>query len=214
MWSDGASAALFRPRVSAVVGLSSVLVAFLVLGCAPRRTVTVSAAAPTTTAAKIVAGARDQLTWGTTYDSAYRRLTYPGGDVPRDKGVCTDVIVRALRAAGHDLQKLIHEDMKKSWRSYPRYGGLSKPDRNIDHRRVPNQMAYMRRHATKLPLDGDWKRGDFVYWKLDSGLDHCGVLTDKLNSSGEPYVIHNLSTPSEEDCLRSWKIIGHYRWKK
>ncbi len=173
-----------------------------------------------TPAQKIVAGARDQLTWGTRYNGAYVRISYPNGDVPKAQGVCTDVVIRSLRHAGYDLQKLIHEDMKKAWESYPRYSGLSKPDRNIDHRRCPNQIAFFKRHGKKLSTLTDdkskeqWKPGDFVFWKLPNGLDHVGVLTNKRNSRGLPYTIHNLSTPLEEDVLESYKIVGHYRFPK
>lgn len=173
-----------------------------------------------TSSDKIVAGARLQLSWGTVYDGRYVKLSYPGGDVPKERGVCTDVVVRALRHAGHDLQKLIHEDMKVAWDAYPRYPGVTKPDRNIDHRRVPNQRVFFRRHGRTLTIEtfpgkrAEWKAGDFVSWKLDSGLDHIGVLTDRRGASGWPMAIHNLSTTLEEDVLLSWKITGHYRYPK
>lgn len=178
-------------------------IAFLLIGSAP---------------VKIVEGARKQLDWGTVYDNRYVRLSYPGGDLPRDRGVCTDVVVRALRHAGHDLQKLIHEDMKAAWSAYPRYSGLSKPDRNIDHRRVPNQRVFFTRKGRSLTTRttraevAQWKPGDFVTWKLDSGLDHIGVLSDRRGDSGWPMVIHNLSTTLEEDVLTRWRITGHYRY--
>lgn len=169
---------------------------------------------------RIVEGARRQLDWGTVYDNRYVKLSYPGGDLPKDRGVCTDVVVRALRHAGYDLQKLIHEDMKRDWKAYPRYSGLSKPDRNIDHRRVPNQRVFFTRHGVKLTTSTTslhrrhWKPGDFVTWKLDSGLDHIGVLSDRVGPSGWPMVVHNLSTTLEEDVLRSWQITGHYRYPR
>lgn len=175
---------------------------------------------PTSTAAKIVAGARDQLSWGTTYNGAYVRIRYPNGDVPRKQGVCTDVVIRAYRHAGLDLQKLIHEDMKKAWSSYPRYGGLSRPDTNIDHRRCPNQIAFFKRHGKQLSIRTDgiykthWQPGDIVFWKLPNGLDHVGVLTDRRNSKGLPYTVHNLSQPLEEDVLESYKIVAHFRYPK
>lgn len=172
------------------------------------------------TPARIVEGARKQLDWGTVYDNRYVKLTYPGGDLPKDRGVCTDVVIRALRHAGYDLQRLIHEDMKVDWSAYPRYSGLSKPDKNIDHRRVPNQRVFFKRHglslttSSSLATRSQWKAGDFVTWKLGSGLDHIGVLTDKRGQSGWPMVVHNLSTTLEEDVLRSWKITGHYRFPR
>lgn len=193
------------------------LLAIVIAGCA------VSPAPPPPiagAAAKIVEGAKKQLSWGTIYDPAYVKLSYPGGDVPKDRGVCTDVVVRALRHSGYDLQKLIHEDMNTAWSKYPRYSGLSKPDRNIDHRRVPNQMVFFKRHGKVLPKSVDsrtlktWLPGDIVCWKLDNGRDHTGVLSDRRNSYGIPYVIHNLSTTAEEDCLTEWEITGHFRFPK
>lgn len=161
-----------------------------------------------THAAKLVASARDQLTWGTHYDGRYVAIKYPGGDVDRDRGVCTDVVIRAYRAAGLDLQKLICEDKKKARSAYP----AGKLDPNIDHRRVPNMVAFFRRKGGSLPVEKDWQAGDLVWWKLDSGLNHVGLVTDRRGPSGDFMVIHNLSTPREEDCLKSWKVYGHYRW--
>lgn len=162
----------------------------------------------TSHAAKLVASARDQLTWGTRYDSSYIALKYPGGDVARDRGVCTDVIIRAYRSVGRDLQKLIHDDKRKDPSAYP----SGKLDSNIDHRRVPNMATFLRRKGASCPLDQDWQAGDIVWWKLDSGLNHVGLVTDKRGPSGNLMVIHNLSTPREEDCLKSWKLCGHFRW--
>jgi uncharacterized protein len=163
--------------------------------------------------ARILVGAKDQLSWGTVYDGAYVRIPYPGGDVPREQGVCTDVVVRALRNADIDLQRLIHEDMRRAWGEYPRYAGLSRPDPNIDHRRVPNQIRFLKRHGRDLGTSlREWLPGDFVFWKLDGGLDHVGVLSDLLGASGDPCVIHNLGGVREEDVLRRWKIVGHYRY--
>lgn len=176
----------------------------------------VLALTPPTTADKLVSAARAQLAWGTKYDPAYVKLSYPGGDIPKTKGVCTDVVVRSLRAVGHDLQKLIHEDIKKSWSSYPRYPGNKGPDKNIDHRRVPNQRVFFKRHGKVLTTDpkkkDQWKPGDFVTWKLPGNLDHIGVLTDKRNGKGLPFAVHNMSTTLEEDILEAYPITGHYRY--
>jgi uncharacterized protein YijF (DUF1287 family) len=161
-----------------------------------------------THAAKLVASARDQLTWGTNYDARYIQLKYPGGDVAKTRGVCTDVIIRAYRSVGLDLQKLIHEDKKRAPSAYPT-GNL---DPNIDHRRVPNMVTFLRRKGASLPTSKDWRSGDIVWWKLDSGLNHVGLVTDRRGPSGDLSVIHNLSTPKEEDCLKTWRIHGHYRW--
>jgi len=171
-----------------------------------------------TTADKIVASARDQLTWGTAYDARYIKLSYPNGDVAKNRGVCTDVIVRSLRSVGHDLQKLIHEDIKANWSLYPRYPANKAPDANIDHRRVPNQRVFFKRKGLSLTLDlnkkAEWKAGDFVTWKLPGNLDHIGVLTDKKNAKGLPYAVHNMSTTLEEDIIAKYPITGHYRYPK
>lgn len=169
-----------------------------------------------TVAQRIVAEARVQAREAATYDPSYVKLTYPMGDLPRDRGVCTDVVVRCLRAVGRDLQTLINEDMKSRFATYPRRE--RRPDPNIDHRRVPNQKHFLRKHGRSLPLGLDaktretWKPGDLVYWKLDSGLDHAGVLSDRLGPSGWPMVVHNLSRTAEEDCLGRWRITGHFRY--
>ncbi len=163
-------------------------------------------------AAKIVEGARIQVREGAAYTVGYVRIGYPNGDLPRSQGVCTDVVVRSLRHAGYDLQRLIHEDMRTRFASYPRRARRS--DANIDHRRCPNQAWFFRTHGRKLRNDGDWKPGDFVYWKLPNGLDHTGVLSNRLNAKGLPYVVHNLGRCAEEDVLASWRIVGHYRYPR
>jgi uncharacterized protein YijF (DUF1287 family) len=138
--------------------------------------------------------------------------------VPLDKGACVDVVIRALRGAGYDLQKLIHEDMAGHFSSYPRRG--ARPDTNIDHRRVPNERHFFARFGRVLSVrtDGEfarqWQPGDIVSWKLPSGLDHIGVLSDAVNARGLPLVIHNLSRTAEEDVLTSWQITGHYRYPR
>lgn len=134
------------------------------------------------------------------------------------RGVCTDVVVRALRAAGHDLQRLIHQDMKRNFGLYPRRWGRRRPDRNIDHRRVPNQMTFFQRHGQILSravsprTRAQWRPGDIVCWKFDNGLNHTGIVSDKLNARGWPLVIHNLSVCVEEDALIAWRITGHFRY--
>ena len=163
-------------------------------------------------AARIVEGARIQAREAAAYTTGYVRLPYPNGDLPRDKGVCTDVVVRALRHAGYDLQRLIHEDMKARFASYPRRE--ARPDANIDHRRCPNQAWFFRRYGRTLDLKGGWRPGDVVYWKLPSGLDHTGVLSSRTNAKGEPFVVHNLGRCAEEDVLRAWRIVGHYRYPR
>lgn len=165
----------------------------------------------------IVIGAREEVHNRTRYDASYQVISYPGGDVASDRGACTDVVIRALRQAGIDLQQLIHEDMTLDFAAYPQNWGLSRPDPNIDHRRVPNQMTFFQRHGTSLTcqVDGhldEWQWGDIVYWRFDNGLEHCGVISDRKSRSGRPLVIHNAGMAVEEDCLERWEIIGHYRY--
>ena len=181
------------------------LAGLLAIGCA---TGTHSPPVTSNSRNPIVAAARDQLSWGTRYDPAYIRLSYPGGDLPHDRGVCTDVVIRALRPTGFDLQRLVHEDILNHPAAYPR---VKRPDANIDHRRVPNLAVFFTRHHAALSST-DWRPGDIVWWKLNNGRDHIGVLSDRRGPSGDYCVIHNLATTAEEDCLRSWKIVGHYRY--
>lgn len=165
-------------------------------------------AVPETVQQKLVHSCRDQLTWGTTYDPAYVRLKYPGGDVEKTKGVCSDVVIRAYRSVGIDLQKEIAEHKKTKPNLYPE----SKIDTNIDHRRVRNLAIYFKAKKADLPLDTDWKPGDIVYWKLPGGKDHIGILSDQKGSKSDWKVFHNISVPTEEDCFSRWKVVGHYRF--
>lgn len=165
----------------------------------------------------ILLGARQEVKNGTRYDASYEVISYPGGDVPSDRGACTDVVIRAFRNAGIDLQQLIHEDMKKNFHLYPQKWGLECPDANIDHRRVPNQVCFLERFGTSLPLDisagelDKWQWGDVVYWRFPNGQDHCGIISDRTRKDGLPLVIHNAGSAREEDCLLRWEIVGHYR---
>lgn len=169
-------------------------------------------------AGRIVRAAHTQI--GTSYDPAYQVISYPSGDVDSSKGACTDVVVRALRGAGFDLQKLMHEDMTQNFRLYPHKWGLTKPDKNIDHRRVPNQMEFFTRKGQSLPsrVDGStlasWQPGDIVCWDMENGQLHTGVVSDGLSSAGVPLVIHNGWMCVEDDSLTRWKIIGHFRYPK
>jgi uncharacterized protein YijF (DUF1287 family) len=175
-------------------------------------------APPNATAKKIVDSSHAQI--GTVYDAAYKPISYPGGDVAKDKGACTDVVVRALRGVGIDLQKLMHEDMKKNFRRYPQKWGLERPDKNIDHRRVPNQMRFFERFGQTLTKSVDenslkhWLPGDIVCWDMQNGQLHTGIVSDGLSSAGVPLVIHNGWVCVEDDSLTRWKIIGHYRFPK
>lgn len=153
------------------------------------------------------------------YDPSYYSMSYPNGDVPSDKGVCTDVIIRAYRKLGIDLQKEIHEDMKKNFPDYPKDWGLKSTDRNIDHRRVPNQMKYFERQNADLPISKkptDYLPGDVVSWKLQNGMTHIGIVVNKKSTDGKrPLIVHNIGAGQVvEDCLFSFRITGHYRFIK
>ena len=164
---------------------------------------------------RIVLDARQQIGQTLYYDPAYTTLKYPMGDVPMIKGVCTDVIIRALRLQGVDLQKLIHEDMKKNFAVYPKKWGLKSTDRNIDHRRVPNIMTYFQRQGYEIK-DKNYKAGDIVTWDLGKGLVHIGIISNQkslVNST--PLVIHNIGSGTQENnILFDYKITGHYRIAK
>jgi uncharacterized protein YijF (DUF1287 family) len=152
------------------------------------------------------------------YDSRYRKLAYPGGDVPEDRGVCTDVIIRAYRKFGIDLQVLVHQDMVKAWSQYPHAWGLKSTDKNIDHRRVPNLATFFKRHGQSLPVGNDAKvflPGDIVTWQLASGVPHIGLVSSEQSKAGIPLVIHNIGNGTQlEDRLFEFKITGHYRYPK
>lgn len=152
-----------------------------------------------------------------TYDGSYRRIPYPGGDVPTSIGVCTDLIVRAYRAVGVDLQVRVHEDMKAAFASYPQLWGLPRADSNIDHRRVPNLQTYFRRHGSQLSITreaSDYLPGDLVTWTLPGNLPHIGLVTDQRSPDGQRFLIaHNIGRgPEIEDMLFRYPISGHYRY--
>lgn len=216
------------PRTFAAVLLS----AQLLVACGRAPATAASPQAPATTAVSIdtgapssvvsaaspplVAAARSQVGVTRRYDPAYVRLAYPGGDVPRDRGVCTDVVIRALRTQGLDLQQAIHEDMRVRFRTYPQDWGMSGPDRNIDHRRVPNQMHWFKQqgwHRAISARAADYAPGDIVAWKLQgSGLLHIGIVSDRRSAQGVPLILHNIGAGTqEEDLLFRHSIIGHYR---
>ncbi|HJW33675.1 MAG TPA: DUF1287 domain-containing protein [Holophagaceae bacterium] len=165
---------------------------------------------------RLVAAARAQVGVTLGYDSRYARIPYPGGDVPLDRGVCTDVLIRAYRAQGLDLQKLVHEDMGRAWEAYPRAWGLKAPDRNIDHRRVPNLATFFGRHGLSLPLSREAKAylpGDIVTWRLTSGVPHTGLVSDRRSPAGHPLILHNIGEGvREEDRLFAYTLTGHYRY--
>jgi uncharacterized protein YijF (DUF1287 family) len=166
---------------------------------------------------RLARAAQAQIGVTTGYDPAYVRLAYPGGDVPPHTGVCSDVVVRAFRAIGVDLQRALHEDMRADFAAYPRKWGLSRPDRNIDHRRVPNLMRFFTRRGTALETGGaaaDYRPGDVVAWRLDNGLPHIGIVGERAPGEDFVPVIHNIGAGARrEDVLFAWTMIGHYRWK-
>lgn len=174
--------------------------------------------APAQDATSIVAAARAQVGVTIHYDPAYARIAYPKGDVPMERGVCADVLVRAFRAVGLDLQKLVHEDMAAHFAAYPHSWGLRGPDSNIDHRRVPNLEAFFTRRGLALPITTqaqDYRAGDVVSWRLPNGLAHIGLVSDRIAADGSarPLMIHNIGAGTqEEDVLFAWTIVGHYRW--
>lgn len=152
------------------------------------------------------------------YDPSYYTIPYPNGDVPAGKGVCTDVIIRAYRKLGIDLQKKIHEDMRANFGKYPKKWGMKSTDRNIDHRRVPNQATFFSRFGTvkKISDKGeDYLPGDIVTWDLGGGITHIGIVTDRKTSDKKrPLIVHNIGQGQVlQDCLFSFKITGHYTYK-
>ena len=170
----------------------------------------------------LVAAARGRLKATVRYDGQYRGIDYPNGDVPANIGVCTDVIIRTYRAAfGFDLQKAVHEDMRENFSAYPTHWGLRRPDKNIDHRRVPNLEVYLTRAGHDLPitrLAAEYQPGDIVSWRLDGGsgrggVPHIGIVSDRLSSRGTPLIIHNIGQgPEESDMLFDHTIKGHFRF--
>lgn len=167
---------------------------------------------------RLVVAAMERTNHQVTYDGAYVRIPYPNGDVPDDKGVCTDVVIRSYRALGIDLQQLVHEDIAANFSRYPsnRIWGLTRPDHNIDHRRVPNLQAFFSRHGETLELQrevSEFKPGDLVTWMLPGNLPHIGIVTDQIAPNGNPMIVHNIGAgPQLEDMLFVFEITGHYRF--
>lgn len=152
------------------------------------------------------------------YDPSYFSIPYPNGDVPKGKGVCTDLVIRALRKVGIDLQKEVHEDMKSYFSQYPKIWGLTKTDKNIDHRRVPNLMTYFKRKGNTKPITKkakDYLPGDIIAWNLGGAITHIGIVANKKSKDNKRnLIVHNIGSGQVlEDCLFSFKIIGHYRLK-
>lgn len=177
-------------------------------------------------AEQFVAAALQRTQTSVAYDPAYYAISYPMGDVPSDKGVCTDVIIRSYRALGIDLQVEVHEDMRRAFKKYPKRWGLKRTDRNIDHRRVPNLRTFFSRKGQVLSITeepADYHPGDIVTWDLQgtansslehTRLPHIGIVTGVRSDDGKrPMIVHNIGRgPKLEDILFSFKVTGHYRY--
>jgi len=155
------------------------------------------------------------------YDPAYFSIAYPNGDIPKNKGVCTDVIIRSYRKLGIDLQKEVHEDLKSHFALYPnlKKWGLKSADKNIDHRRVPNLEVFFTRKGEKLIISEnpkDYKTGELVTWMINGKLPHIGIVTNKKSSDGKrPMIVHNVGAGQVlQDCLFSYEIVGHFKYIK
>ncbi len=205
------------PRILAFSRRAALLGSLGLLACRPRAYAQlpppeVGAAFPL----KVAYGAELRALKQETYDGAYVKLAYPMGDVADDRGVCTDTVIRAFRHAGVDLQVKVHEDMAAAFSAYPKMWGLTKPDRNIDHRRVPNLETYFKRKGgarTLSKVAADYKPGDIVSWRLSGGLPHIGVVTRKTDG-GQPLIAHNIGAGTQEEaCLFSWPMTGWFRFE-
>ena len=168
-------------------------------------------------ATRLISAARAQIGVTTIYDPAYVQLAFPRGDIGRERGVCTDVIVRAYRdGLNADLQALVNLDMRAAFGAYPRTWGLRATDANIDHRRVPNLQTFFTRKGARLPVSArgqDWLPGDLVTSLVGRTLPHIGIVSDCKAPSGNPLVIHNVGRGTrEEDVLFAFQNTGHYRW--
>ncbi len=179
---------------------------------APPGTSAPTAGKPTATA--IVEGARNSVVIAPAYDASYQFITYPGGDPGYERGSGADVVVRAYRHTGIDLQERVHQDVLAAAAEY----GIETPDTHIDHRRIRNLRLFLRRHGDELgtDLDADWRPGDVVFWASNGRLrpDHLGIVSDRRSPDGRLLVIHHEKgrTPTEEDVLFAWTVRGHYRW--
>ena len=164
----------------------------------------------------LVSAAIEQTRHQVTYDGSYRVIPYPNGDVPANIGVCTDVIIRAYRTVGIDLQRLVHEDMRSAFSSYPPLWGMKRPDRNIDHRRVPNLQTFFKRQGAALSPTrnaADYRAGELVTWMLPGNLPHIGIVSSTRAPSGRPMLVHNIGRgPQLEDMLFDYTVTGRYRY--
>lgn len=167
----------------------------------------------------LVNAARERTERQEVYDGTYRKINYPMGDVADDRGVCTDLVIRAYRSVGVDFQVLVHEDMSRHFAEYPPIWGLRRPDRNIDHRRVPNLQTFLKRRGAVVPISKtpqDYRAGDLVTWMLPGNLPHIGIVSDRfVEVTRRPKILHNIGAgPVEDDMLFRYRITGHYRYVK
>lgn len=206
-----------QPRFPAVLCLIGLVLIWFVRNAETEQiTETERPGAPAGFVDDLTSAALERTRHDVRYDGGYRRIPYPGGDVPADIGVCTDVVVRSYRALGIDLQRLVHEDMVIAFASYPDRWGLSAPDRNIDHRRVPNLEVFFSRHGERLPITdraGDYQPGDLVTWMVGP-LPHIGIVVSVPSRDGRRFqIVHNISRgPRLEDILFDYPIVGHFRY--
>ncbi len=166
---------------------------------------------------KLVGAAMKRVNYEVVYNPAYVKIDYPNGDVPKNQGVCADVIIRIYRELGIDLQKEVHEDMAENFDLYPKLWDLKKPDANIDHRRVPNLMVFFGRKGQTLPITknpNDYLPGDIVVWSLSHGKIHIGIVINELSFDKQrPLIVHNVGAgPKINDALFAWKIVGHFKY--
>jgi|SRR6218665_1262121 len=170
---------------------------------------------------KLSAAAISIIDPNVVYTPDYISIKYPNGDVPSKTGVCTDVVIRSYRKLGIDLQKEVHEDMIKNFSLYPnlKKWGMKTTDTNIDHRRVPNLEIFFGRKGRKLTISenaNDYKTGELVTWMINGKLPHIGIITNKKSPDGKRLmIVHNVGSGQVlEDCLFSWKIVGHFKYEK
>ena len=188
---------------------------FVILVCLFLQT---TQANPESFSSRLVKAAQERAQHKVIYDGSYRQIVYPMGDILLSKGVCTDLVIRAYRKVGIDLQQLVHEDMRDNFSEYPKIWGLTSTDTNIDHRRVPNLQMFFKRNGTELKIsqtESDYRAGDLVTWMLPGNLPHIGIVSDQLiKDTFRPKIIHNIGKgPVEDDILFKYPITGHYRYK-
>lgn len=204
--------------------LQIVLLFFIFLSCQQKESkalAIINNAEPKTFSEKLSQAAISIIDPSIDYDPAYFKIDYPNGDIPKEKGVCTDVIIRSYRILSIDLQKEVHEDMVENFSLYPnlKKWGMTKTDTNIDHRRVPNLEVFFERKGTKLPVTQnaeDYKTGEIVTWMINDKLPHIGIVTNKKSSDGKRnLIVHNVGGGQVlEDCLFEYKIVGHFKYEK